>query len=66
MADRTPAGSLLTSWPATTASPPVTEASVERILMMVVLPAPLGPRSPKTSPSSTEKVTPSTALVEGG
>ncbi len=30
-------------------------------LMVVVLPAPLGPRKPKISPASTSKVTPSTA-----
>ena len=31
------------------------------ILMVVVLPAPFGPRSPKSSPFSIEKLTPRTA-----
>jgi len=36
---------------------------VVRTPMVVVLPAPLGPRSPKISPGATSKLTPSTALV---
>ena len=32
------------------------------MLMVVVLPAPFGPRKPKTSPSFTEKEMPSTAV----
>jgi hypothetical protein len=31
------------------------------MLMVVVLPAPLGPRKPKTSPLATSKLTPRTA-----
>ncbi len=33
------------------------------VRIVVVLPAPLGPRRPKISPSPTEKLTPSTALT---
>jgi hypothetical protein len=33
------------------------------IFMVVVLPAPFGPRNPKTSPFFTEKAIPSTAMV---
>src|SRR5262249_15014436 len=36
--------------------------SVDKILMVVDLPAPLGPRKPKISPSATEKSIPSTAV----
>ena len=36
-------------------------ASVQSMLIVVVLPAPLGPRKPKTSPASTSKLTPRTA-----
>ena len=36
------------------------------ILMVVVFPAPFGPRSPKISPESTEKSIASTALMSGG
>ncbi len=35
------------------------------ISMVVVLPAPLGPRSPKQMPSGTAKETPSTAVTAG-
>ena len=40
------------SWPATTADPAVGSASVQSILMVVDLPAPLGPRKPKISPGA--------------
>jgi hypothetical protein len=39
--------SVAESYPATLALPDVALASVQRILMVVVLPAPLGPRKPK-------------------
>src|SRR5437868_4462102 len=39
----------------TRASPPLGATSPSRILTVVVLPAPLGPRNPKTSPRSTCK-----------
>ena len=39
-----------TSCPATSASPEVGLASVQSMLIVVVLPAPLGPRKPNTSP----------------
>ncbi len=50
------------SYPATTADPAVGAASVHSILMVVVLPAPLGPRNPKISPGSTSNEIPSTAV----
>ena len=43
------------------ASPPSIGSRVASILSMVVLPAPLGPRTPKTSPRCTSRSTPSTA-----
>ena len=49
--------SLTTSNPATEARPASGLRSVVRMRMAVVLPAPLGPRSPYTVPSSTEKST---------
>ena len=45
-------GDFLTSKPATVAVPSVGRITVVSISMVVVLPAPLGPRSPKISPSS--------------
>ena len=41
---------LTTSYPSTRALPLVGVRSVERILIVVVLPAPLGPSSPNTPP----------------
>src|SRR5215217_4085069 len=61
MLRRTLSRSLTTSWPATSARPFVGLASVHSMLIVVVLPAPLGPRKPKTSPASTSKLTPRTA-----
>src|SRR5919204_91320 len=58
---RTSSRSLTTSWPATRAAPPVGLASVQSMLIVVVLPAPLGPRKPNTSPAETSKLTPATA-----
>ena len=43
-------GLATTSYPATLARPAVGRASVQRILMVVDLPAPFGPRKAKTSP----------------
>src|SRR3990172_5431692 len=60
--DRTSSGLFAQSKPAISALAPVGERSVQRILMVVVLPAPLGPRKPKSSPSSTEKEMLSTAV----
>src|SRR5450755_701300 len=50
-----------TSSPATRAPPAVGLARVHSMLMVVVLPAPLGPRKPNTSPVATSKFTPRTA-----
>src|SRR5438034_628027 len=56
-------GSLVTSWPATRACPEVGSSSVARILMRVVLPAPLGPSIPNSSPSSILRETLSSAVT---
>ena len=48
--------------PATVALPAVGSTSVHSILIVVDLPAPLGPRKPKTSPAATSKSTQSTAV----
>src|SRR3954447_20085778 len=61
MLRRTSSRSRTTSWPATRARPPVGFASVQSMLIVVVLPAPFGPRNPNTSPGSTSKLTPRTA-----
>src|SRR5579863_7855971 len=58
---RTSSRSRTTSWPATLAAPAVGLASVHSMLMVVVFPAPLGPRKPNTSPVATSKSTPRTA-----
>ena len=63
MLSRTAAGCLLTSYPATDALPFVMDARVSSILIVVVLPAPFGPKKPKISPSSTSKEMSSTALT---
>src|ERR1700744_17080 len=52
---------LATSKPATSARPALGLVSVQSMLIVVVLPAPLGPRKPKTSPVSTSKFVPLTA-----
>src|SRR5271167_96198 len=59
---RTRVGCRATSSPATRASPEVGGSSVVSIRTSVVLPAPLGPSSPKTSPRSTSNVTSLTAV----
>src|SRR5881275_2403738 len=61
MLRRTSSRSRTMSKPATSAVPDVGSTSVQSILMVVDLPAPLGPRKPKTSPAATSKSTPSTA-----
>src|SRR5215471_9991908 len=61
MLRRTESRSAAVSWPATRAVPDVALASVQRILMVVVLPAPLGPRKPNVSPRVTSKSIPRTA-----
>ena len=50
--------------PATTADPEVGAISVPRIRTVVVLPAPLGPRKPNTSPRATLNDTSATAVRE--
>jgi hypothetical protein len=45
------------------ARPELVGKSVVSILIAVLLPAPLGPSSPNTSPASTEMVNPSTAVI---
>src|SRR5262245_46295160 len=54
----------MTSNPATVATPLVAGRNVVRIRIVVVFPAPLGPRKPTTSPFSTLKLTLSTATTE--
>ena len=51
----------LTSKPATSARPALGASSVVSTRTVVVLPAPLGPSRPKTSPGATAKETPPTA-----
>jgi hypothetical protein len=41
----------------------VGRASVQSMLIVVLLPAPLGPRKPKTSPRATVRETPRTASI---
>ena len=55
-----------TSKPKIRASPLVGSSSVVRILISVVLPAPLGPSSPKNSPGATSRSTPSSAVTAAG
>ena len=50
-----------TSKPLTRAVPDVGSARVQSMLIVVLLPAPLGPRKPKTSPGGTLNETPRTA-----
>jgi len=61
MQARTSSGWVSTSKPATLALPAVARSSVQRIWMVVVLPAPLGPRNPKLSPGMTSRSMPRTA-----
>src|ERR1035437_4484720 len=62
MARRTPTACAVMEKPATRASPDVGGSSVVSILIVVVLPAPLEPSRPKTSPALTERVRASTAV----
>src|SRR5579875_943808 len=59
----TAAGFLIRSYPHNVALPEVGRRIVVSILIVVLFPAPFGPRNPKISPSKTVKETPSTALV---
>src|SRR5262245_57072528 len=63
---RAASGSWTTSLPATRTEPDVGRTSVAIVLIVVVLPAPFGPRRPNTSPAPTEKDTPSTARTLPG
>src|SRR3954452_19007338 len=60
---RTPTGSRSRSWPAIVAVPAVGRSNVVSIRRVVDLPAPLGPRKPTISPSSTDRPTPRTACT---
>src|SRR6266487_481288 len=62
MRRRTDMACFVTSKPTTDAWPLVSGRRVVKILMIVLLPAPLGPSKPKTSPWLTEKLTVSTAV----
>src|SRR5436309_2519285 len=61
---RTAIGSLRMSCPSTSAVPSEGVRTVASIRRVVVLPAPLGPRNPKTSPLGTSKSTPLSASTE--
>src|ERR1700730_8072400 len=61
MLRRTESRSVAASWPATRAVPDVAFARVHKILIVVVFPAPFGPRKPKVSPRTTSKAMPRTA-----
>src|ERR1043165_6408677 len=61
MCCRTCPGCVATSCPATRAVPDVGLRTVQRMRMVVVLPAPLGPSRPKISPARASKLTWSTA-----
>src|ERR1700761_282533 len=63
MLRRTVSRSRTTSWPATMAWPDVGLTSVHKMLMVVDLPAPLGPRKPNVSPAATSKPIPRTASM---
>ena len=63
MQRRTAIGSSTTSNPATRAFPPSGGINVERMRTRVVLPAPFGPSSASTLPSSTSRSIPHSALV---
>ena len=63
MCERTADGSVTTLCPATSAVPLVGRTSVQRMPMVVDLPAPLGPRKPKISPGRTSRSMPRTAWI---
>src|SRR5712691_3512165 len=62
--DLAASGSAARSWPLMVTRPLVGLSRPAIIRMVVVLPAPLGPRKPWISPGSTERLTPSTAVKE--
>ena len=59
LAEAAPAGA-----PSTVAVPDVGRARPSRSFTAVVLPAPLGPRKPKTSPRGTDIERPATAVTD--
>ncbi len=63
---RTSEAWLTTSKPPTVARPEVGRASVVKILIVVLLPAPFGPKNPKIFPASTRKPIPWTAVTFPG
>ena len=63
MDSRTLAGCFLMSKPLTVAVPAVGSSSVASIFMIVVFPAPLGPKRPKISPFSMLMLRSSTAVI---
>src|SRR6201996_6217677 len=58
---RTALGSFTTSWPSTSARPPSGRSKVVRMRTAVVLPAPLGPSTPRTVPRGTDRSMPRSA-----
>ena len=60
---RTATGSFRASHPATSTVPESGRLSVAKILISVVLPAPLGPSTPSTDPLGTVRSTPLRARV---
>jgi hypothetical protein len=60
---RTSVASRSRSWPAMVTVPLVLASVVVRMLMVVVLPAPFGPRKANNSPGATSKLMSSTAGV---
>ncbi len=56
-------GSFTQSCPEINAIPDVGKSNVQRMFMVVVFPAPFGPRKPKIVPSSTSKETSFTAVM---
>src|SRR5450631_4292244 len=63
MVRRTSAAWVATSKPATAAKPDVAGSKVVSTLIVVLLPAPLGPRRPKISPGATDRSMLSTATT---
>src|SRR3954466_3599535 len=63
MLRRTSSRSLVTSCPATCALPALGVISVQSMLIVVDLPAPLGPRKPNVSPLWTSRSIPRTASI---
>src|SRR5438270_12606515 len=57
-------GSRARSWPLMATRPAVGLRRPATMRMVVVLPAPLGPRKPWISPAGTERLTPSTAVKD--